>query len=1008
MSRTCPHCEANLSESDATCPSCGAVFSETPIKDPLIGRILLNQYVIKKKLGEGGFGCVYEAYQPSIERKVAIKTLHKHLTHHANTVARFRREGAAASRLTHPAAVKIYNVGETEDGYLWISMEFLDGETLHRRLARGALSEEELLQIFFPICDVLQEAHQKGILHRDLKPDNIFLLTEAEGSTVPKLLDFGIAALVDSEIKATQSGMVSGTPPYMSPEQWKGLKFTDARSDIYALGIIAYECLSGRLPFAATTGPEFMAKHCFEPPLDLVVAMDGAPISPAIRAVIMTAMAKNPDERYQTPLEFKKAMQRAFSEPFSAPPLPPSAVPSTATTLPTTLPLSGSTALPTNPAVKPPQTTLLPNPKTALNLNTNPGQSPANQAAATTSNTVPSSKRQLAPLLAGIGVVLVLGLFGAYRVRLFDKGEKPSLPISGANPKEAPLKSRWLWENPKPQGNPLTSLWSSDPSDLYAVGWGGVVLHSQDTGKTWSLLQSGVTSDLYGVWGSFVSDVYAVGDEGTILHSVDRGQTWEPQVSGTDQRLLEVWGSGRGDVYVVGENGLILHSQDSGKSWQRQQTNLKKDLYSLWGASAGELFVVGAYGTVLRSIDGGATWTSQRIDTTEDLYAAWGSGKNDIYFVGARGSIFHSPDAGANWVAQKSGTEQKLSSVWGAEGAVYVAGDNGLILGSKDQGKTWQKKQEGGDHLYSTWGTSAKDLIVVGDFGEILRSGDQGQVWASQNQGKREDLLDVWVSPIGELFASGIKGLLLYKAPGDQSVAVLSSGVSTDLHEIRGDGEGVLYVAGHHGVVLRSADNGKSWLTLKSGTTKNLFGILTVSASEVYAIGEGGLILRSVDSGVTWKELQSKTAVDLWRGAVDPKGGLYFVGNKGTVLYSQDGESFSVQKTNTSKDLWALWVDASGVYAAGDAGTLLYSADGVTWGQGKAETNSGVGGLWGAPDGTIYAVGDQGVVMISTDKGKSWARQWSGTARDLWAIYGSAKTGEAFAVGLKGTILHSR
>jgi photosystem II stability/assembly factor-like uncharacterized protein len=140
---------------------------------------------------------------------------------------------------------------------------------------------------------------------------------------------------------------------------------------------------------------------------------------------------------------------------------------------------------------------------------------------------------------------------------------------------------------------------------------------------------------------------------------------------------------------------------------------------------------------------------------------------------------------------------------------------------------------------------------------------------------------------------------------------------------------------------------------------------------------------------------------------VAPDGGVYLIGNKGTILYSKDGQTFSAQTTNTTKDLWALWVDASGAYAAGDAGTILYK-DGDTWRAGKTDTSSGFGGIWSAPDGTAYAVGDKGVVLVSTDKGKTWARQWSGTARDLWAIHGSSKTGEAFAVGLKGTILRTR
>lgn len=307
---TCQQCGATLPENSPFCSSCGARVLRAAANDPLLGRTFLNQYILRKKLGQGGYGSVYEADQPSISRKAAVKVLHPHLSNQPEIAIRFRREGLAASKLTHPAVVKIYNFGETEDGVIWIAMEFLEGEDLGTRLRRaGPVSSRELLLILGPICEALQEAHQKGIVHRDLKPDNIMLTKGPSGEVTPKLLDFGVAALVD-DLQVTQSGALSGSPPYMPPEQWKGLKYTDARSDIYALGVVAYQCLTNHLPFDADTAPAWMQKHCTEPPLDMTLFVNDQ-IPKATQSVIQKALLKDPNERFQTTLEFKKALEDA-------------------------------------------------------------------------------------------------------------------------------------------------------------------------------------------------------------------------------------------------------------------------------------------------------------------------------------------------------------------------------------------------------------------------------------------------------------------------------------------------------------------------------------------------------------------------------------------------------------------------------------------------------------------------------------------------------------------------
>jgi eukaryotic-like serine/threonine-protein kinase len=314
----CIKCSAHTENGARICGTCGATL-DLEAKDPLLGRVLLNQYVIQKKLGEGGFGAVYEAEQPAFHRKIAIKTLHRHLTSDKNVVARFHREGLLASKLeSHPSAIKMLNLGQTEDGYLWIAMEYLTGGTLTDRINQGPIPPGELVEILGPVCGLLDEAHRQGIVHRDLKPDNIMLVTQ-KGKMVPKVLDFGIAGIIDNpnETGITKTGTISGTPPYMSPEQWRGLKFTDARSDVYALGVIVYQCLAGKLPFEARSTPDWMLCHMMQPPAPLPVAVAGRLMPMELKPAILKSLAKEPSERYQSAGEFFLAISAAVESGFN-------------------------------------------------------------------------------------------------------------------------------------------------------------------------------------------------------------------------------------------------------------------------------------------------------------------------------------------------------------------------------------------------------------------------------------------------------------------------------------------------------------------------------------------------------------------------------------------------------------------------------------------------------------------------------------------------------------------
>lgn len=223
-----------------------------------IGRTISGRYRITEVIGEGGMGVVYEAWDAQVERKVAIKLVRSDSTSDRKFLSRFRRELEITSQLRHPSTIRVFEHGETDDGRPYMVMELLTGESLADRMERGSISEMEALQVARQVAESLSEAHEHGVFHRDLKPDNIFIETVGV-SKVVKVLDFGIAGGVDAT-RLTQAGEVFGTPQYMSPEQCNGLPL-DHRTDIYSLGCILYEMIEGRPPFSAETPMATMLKH---------------------------------------------------------------------------------------------------------------------------------------------------------------------------------------------------------------------------------------------------------------------------------------------------------------------------------------------------------------------------------------------------------------------------------------------------------------------------------------------------------------------------------------------------------------------------------------------------------------------------------------------------------------------------------------------------------------------------------------------------------------------------
>jgi serine/threonine-protein kinase len=299
--KKCPKCGVEYSDTTTLCPNDGVALETTD--DALLGTILAGKYRIDKRLNEGGMGSVYQGTHVLMDKTVAIKVLRPSLAADEKIVARFSREARAASRISHPNALSVTDFGEDDNGTVFLVMEFLSGRTLKQVIRdEGPLPLPRIVEIMRQIGDALAAAHTQGVVHRDLKSDNIMLLdTTTVVGDYAKVLDFGIAKINEPEGKfdggLTAPNLVIGTPQYMSPEQCSQDSEIDARSDIYSLGVILYEMLVGHVPFSGESATIVMMKHLQDPVPSVLEERPDVP--PPVGRVIARAMAKVPSNRYQ-------------------------------------------------------------------------------------------------------------------------------------------------------------------------------------------------------------------------------------------------------------------------------------------------------------------------------------------------------------------------------------------------------------------------------------------------------------------------------------------------------------------------------------------------------------------------------------------------------------------------------------------------------------------------------------------------------------------------------------
>lgn len=302
---TSDDCPASASQTKSHCPKCGAILHHD-----FRGQVVAERYEVLELVGAGGMGLVYKARHIAMDRIVAIKVLPEGS---ANMIARFQREARALSQLNHANIVQVYDFGSLRSRDLFLVMEFLDGRPLSN-LPTPDVEAKWVLELMVQVCAALEVAHELGIVHRDLKPDNIFVLSRGGAPDRVKVLDFGIAKVVNepednADVNLTQAGRLCGTPHFMAPEQVRG-QTVDGRTDVYALGVLIFQLLTQRRLFDGDSVQHILSKHVYEEPLPIRQVVPGAFYSAEFEALILRCLEKKPERRYQTIAKIKRELER--------------------------------------------------------------------------------------------------------------------------------------------------------------------------------------------------------------------------------------------------------------------------------------------------------------------------------------------------------------------------------------------------------------------------------------------------------------------------------------------------------------------------------------------------------------------------------------------------------------------------------------------------------------------------------------------------------------------------
>ncbi len=951
----------------------------------------LGPYRIISQIGQGGMATIYKAYHAAMDRYVAVKVLPKQLAESPEFAGRFQQEARTIANLEHPHILPVHDYGESE-GISYLVMRFLDAGTLKDRLQVGALSLAEIDQLFSQLADALAYAHEHGVVHRDLKPSNV--LVDARGNLF--LTDFGIAKLLAGSSQFTSTGAMIGTPAYMSPEQAQG-QTVDQRSDIYSLGIILYEMVTGRVPYEAETPLAVVLKH-LQDPLPLPSSVKPG-IAPAIERVILKALAKNPDDRFVSVTEFITAWRQAFSEAETVRAAAPVKAEAAAATVaaaspateaptreaPTLAPIAPSIATP--PARQglpigwivggvavvallllvvfavPPLRRALRPPAEATRAPTSAPETTSTPSAAPTIEP-PAPEPTTEPVISGEGAwtswTAGNSIFG---VRVYGDNVVTWGPgsVTVWNRADGAILRRFTTGDGLP--DPYVNAVLVDDDGTVWVGTGDGLGRYDPADDEWIIYntEDGLDSDT-------VAAIVRVGEQmivGTLYSGIEGGglnvfdgNSWErlPDFPSADpdensdqlaNYVYTILPDPGGALWVGTENGLGRYDLNA-QTWTRYSTGdglPNNRILALYLDQQGSLFV----GT-----DGGVgrfNGESFEIPDQSPPYGVYGivqDAEGRYYFAGGGGIWRYDPDT-ADWREFSEGTGDLPGySIYGGttdgEGHLYFGTDGeGLVVYDGDDFNVW----------------TVPDVPIHSAFGYILRTPDGGELWFVEESGAYPNRFNLQTGawePYTEPPCSCAP--LLFDAQGNLWAAEWQNG----LWIVAPDGNQT-HVTTDQGLppadfvyAIAFAPDGRAWLGTDQGVAifdgQSVTEILNAENTG-FATDEVRSLLAASDGSMwvgTWAGLSRLTPDGEWEH--------YTVGNP-------FGDNLSFVAGMTEDVSGAVWVATQGEW--------VYRYSGGEWAQFKGEDpdvslpSPYVNSVTLAPDGSLWFGTSDGAAHLDGD-----------------------------------------
>lgn len=627
----------------------------------------IENYQIIDVIGEGGMGVVYKAFDQKLERYVAIKILNTSKPPNPQFIERFKREARNQAKLNHTNIIPVYGFTDT-DNTLGIVMEYVEGETIEDILKR-----EEKLDLRFSL-DVMRQvlsgiayAHQKGFIHRDLKPSNIIISNEG----IAKIMDFGISKSINDTKDITKAGTKIGTIFYMSPEQIRG-KPPTTQSDLYSLGVTFYEMLSGKTPFDYPTEFEIMEAHIKKLPASLSTHLPDIHVE--IDRIVSKSLEKSTQRRYQTAEDFLQDINNVMEE------------------------IS---------AEEPDKLEIYEDRKS------------------------PSKHLFRRIAFSAVSIALMSALFYFFYSNISNllKDDRQTLnnyrydeSTFASDNTRASIHSDWIPVSLS-TGATLNSINFVNPLVGYVCGFNGLILKTEDGGKTWqkSTFDSGV---------NFFCVLFLTPDKG----------------------------------FISGDNGTIIYTNDGGKNWNFLKTYIKEsifDIYFLDNRLTG--FMTGSHGTILKTVDGGITWYPLYTPARELLYSISFRDDKNGFAVGWNGTILKTTNSGKSWKLMDKLTDNYLRDIkFLDEYNGFISGGGGLVLRTSNGGESWKEVPSNTlSGLYSIHFVDNKDGLILGSRGEVLVTDDSGINWKVTRSGNYATLTDAAVAADKKIFLVGFNGTML-------------------------------------------------------------------------------------------------------------------------------------------------------------------------------------------------------------------------------------------------------